>query len=103
MVRPDLVVFDHSPTALLASRGLPMRRALIGSGFCCPPDSVDGEAWGVLRETAAEKMGADRVRGAEEEVLGRVNRILDKWREPGISRLGLIFGCIPLPLSDDTI
>ncbi len=38
MVRPDLIIFDHSPTALLASRGLATRRALIGSGFCCPPD-----------------------------------------------------------------
>src|SRR5690348_15509947 len=26
LVRPDAVVFDHSPTALLASRGLPHKR-----------------------------------------------------------------------------
>ena len=32
-VHPDLVVFDHSPTALLAARGLPLRRVLIGTGF----------------------------------------------------------------------
>src|SRR5438105_2513582 len=38
LARPEVVVFDHSPTALLASRGLPMRRVVIGSGFCVPPD-----------------------------------------------------------------
>src|SRR5437764_11706080 len=36
-VRPDVVVCDHSPTALLALRGVPPRRALIGTGFCCVP------------------------------------------------------------------
>ena len=35
--RPDLVICDHSPTALLAARGLGMARAAIGSGFMCPP------------------------------------------------------------------
>lgn len=38
LVRPDLMVCDHSPTALLASRGLGVRRVVIGSGFLCPPD-----------------------------------------------------------------
>jgi len=30
-VRPDLIVFDHSPTAPLAARGIPARKALIGT------------------------------------------------------------------------
>jgi UDP:flavonoid glycosyltransferase YjiC (YdhE family) len=37
-VKPDLIVFDHSPTAMLAARGRPVRRALIGTGFFNPPD-----------------------------------------------------------------
>jgi len=37
LVKPDLVLADHSPTALLAARGLPFRRALIGTGYCSPP------------------------------------------------------------------
>ena len=37
-VRPDLIIFDHAPTALLASAGYPVRRALIGTGFFSPPD-----------------------------------------------------------------
>jgi hypothetical protein len=37
-VRPDLIVFDHSPTALLAARGCKAKKALIGTGFFCPLD-----------------------------------------------------------------
>jgi hypothetical protein len=37
-VRPDLIVFDHSPLALVAARGWPVKKALIGTGFFCPID-----------------------------------------------------------------
>src|SRR5208337_884725 len=37
-VGPDLIVFDHSPTALLAARGGKARRVLLGDSFCTPPD-----------------------------------------------------------------
>jgi UDP:flavonoid glycosyltransferase YjiC (YdhE family) len=36
-VRPDLLLVDHAPNALLAARGLPMRTAAIGTGFFLPP------------------------------------------------------------------
>lgn len=34
---PDCVVLDHAPTALLATRGLPVARLNFGDGFCIPP------------------------------------------------------------------
>lgn len=37
LTAPDLMLFDHSPTALLASRELGFPRALIGTGFFSPP------------------------------------------------------------------
>ena len=37
LVQPALTVFDHSPTALLASRGRAMRRVLLSPGFFLPP------------------------------------------------------------------
>jgi hypothetical protein len=36
-VKPDVILADHSPTALLASRGLPFKRCLVGTGFFSPP------------------------------------------------------------------
>lgn len=40
LVDPEVTLFDHSPTALLASRSSATKRILFGDGFCCPP--VDG-------------------------------------------------------------
>ena len=37
-IKPDVLVMDYAPTALLASQGLPMRRVLLSSGFTSPPD-----------------------------------------------------------------
>ena len=34
--QPDAIIFDHSPTALLASRTLNTKRFLMGSGFLIP-------------------------------------------------------------------
>ena len=36
-IRPDLLLIDHAPTALLAAQGLPLRRVMVGNGFFQPP------------------------------------------------------------------
>jgi hypothetical protein len=73
-VRPDAVVFDHSPTALLASCWFDHRRFIIARGFELPPRrvavprplcqqlSTDGPH-DTLREPC------DRVRGADTNTL----------------------------------
>lgn len=40
LLRPDLLVFDHSPTALLAARGQHVPRLALGTGFGIPPARV---------------------------------------------------------------
>lgn len=37
MVRPDVLLAEHAPTALLSAAALGVPRAMIGSGFTCPP------------------------------------------------------------------
>ena len=37
LTRPALMVLDHSPVALFATRGGAVRRLRFGDGFCCPP------------------------------------------------------------------
>jgi UDP:flavonoid glycosyltransferase YjiC (YdhE family) len=37
-LKPDVLVADHAPTALLAARGTPLRCVITGNGFVLPPD-----------------------------------------------------------------
>lgn len=39
VLKADMVVMDHAPTALLATRGMPLKRVNLGDGFCIPPTS----------------------------------------------------------------
>ena len=86
--RPDAVLFEHSPTALLAARCLPpgVAKVVTGLGFFCPPDVtplpvlVDGPV-------DPERLAAD-----ERRVLERANRVLARWKRPPLERLGQLFG-----------
>jgi hypothetical protein len=89
LVRPDLVVFDHSPTALLAARagGDAMRRVVIGSGFCVPPDVSPMQ---VLRRTPngdPQKVAAD-----EAALLRRINHLLGEWGRQPLERVTQLYG-----------
>jgi hypothetical protein len=39
LLRPDVVVFDHAPSALLATREATFKRVTLGIGFFVPPDT----------------------------------------------------------------
>ena len=41
LVRPDVVLFEHSPTALIAAYGYDFKKILVGNGFTAPPVSVE--------------------------------------------------------------
>lgn len=40
LLQPDLLIVDHGPTPLLASRGAPFKRMTFGSGFFVPPQMM---------------------------------------------------------------
>jgi hypothetical protein len=85
-VRPDLVVFDHSPTALLAARGIPARRVLIGTGFFCPADEYplpDLRPW--------LPPEPERLRQDENRVLSHANGVLTAWSQPPLERLSQLY------------
>lgn len=86
LIRPDLTVFDHCPTGLLAAQGLPMKKALAGTGFCSPPAVYplpDLRPW---LEGSAEKMRAE-----EDQVLQCANRVLDSWKLPQLDRISQLY------------
>jgi glycosyltransferase involved in cell wall biosynthesis/UDP:flavonoid glycosyltransferase YjiC (YdhE family) len=91
LVRPDLILFDHSPTALLASRGLPARRALIGSGFCCPPDMCP---WPQFASERFADLPPDRSRLLQDEqrLVDTANRVAARMKWPRLERMADLYG-----------
>ena len=84
--QPDLIVFDHSPTALLAAHGLPARRALLGAGFFCPADETplpNLRAW-----TSPDLAQLTR---DEMSVLDRINQILAAAGQPRLERVAQLY------------
>jgi hypothetical protein len=84
--RPDLIAFDHSPTALLAARGLPTRRVLLGSGFFCPPDRSplpNLRPW--IKANASQLIDQERL------VLDQMNTILRELGQSPLDRITQLY------------
>ena len=85
-VRPDVAIFDHSPTALVAARALRAKRILSGSGFLIPPPGYplpNMRYW--------EKFDQPQVQRAEDGVLARVNKVLGAMRIPPLPHMEDLF------------
>lgn len=83
LLQPDLLVFDHSPTALLASRGLGIPRLMLGNGFFSPPREapLPPFAWW------SREVPAARLADSEQRVTAVANGVLDRLAAP---RLGCV-------------
>lgn len=87
LVSPDLVICEHAPSALLASRWCPVRRIVVGTGFSLPPDVAplpDLRPW--------TDVGPFDLVGDERKILDQVNRLLSQDGLPTLSRLGNLYG-----------
>lgn len=83
MVQPDLVIYDHSPTALIASLGQDWKKWVIGSGYLIPKTS-DG-LWGVLQsQTELDRQTVDTLRQYERSLLNVINQNQRKFDAPGL-------------------
>ncbi len=87
-VRPDLIIFDHSPTALLASAGYPARRALIGTGFFSP---VDTGARGLPNMRTWHQADPAELARHETEVLANMNAALRRGSESPLERVAQLY------------
>ena len=85
-IAPHAVVFDHAPTALLASRGLDVVRVQYGAGFSSPPRACpipSFRAWDAISST--------RLESSEARVLDTVNHVLRKSGTPALTMLRELF------------
>jgi hypothetical protein len=82
LVRPDLIVFEHSPTAILASHAYDVRRMNVGTGFTCPPDREPLPDWRPYLKNDAERLHDD-----ERRVRAVANELLVAWNKRPLERL----------------
>src|SRR5262249_2567085 len=86
--RPDIAIYDHSPTALVAAQALKAKRILSGSGFLIPPPGVplpNMRYW--------EKFDTPAVQKAEDGVLERINRVLGVLKVKPLAHMEDLFKC----------
>lgn len=85
-ISPDLIVFDHSPIAMVAARGIPVPQVTIGLGFFVPIDSEPMPCLAPWREMPSEiRLQHDR------NLVDRINRVLSRGRQPELPRLGALY------------
>lgn len=84
-VKPDLVIFDYAPTAMLALRHTKIPKILIGTGFA---DPVPGRPIADWRPYSQD----DGLIGRQEQrVLQQVNTVLERRKQPALARLADLF------------
>jgi hypothetical protein len=84
LVRPDLLICDHSPTALLAARGYSFKRALVGTGFICPPP-------GPPLPSFRPGLSCEQRLSDEQSALSSVNVVLRSITAPPLGYLGQLY------------
>ena len=74
-IEPAAIVFEHAPTALLASRGFEAARMLYGVGFCSPPRLQPFPNFRIWTDVPRARLEA-----SEGAVLDAVNAVLLKLK-----------------------
>jgi UDP:flavonoid glycosyltransferase YjiC (YdhE family) len=87
-LQPDVLLVDHAPTALLATRGRPLPRAQFGTGFFVPPMETPLPSF---REW--EPVPRQRLERSESLVLATCNTLLAARGQPQMDRLQDLFDC----------
>lgn len=90
--RPDALVIDHAPTALLAAKVLEIPRVLVGTGFTIPP------AGNPMPPLCAGARDAE-LAAADAKVLSCINRALEGIGHPGLARVAALFTDAPVVLT----
>jgi len=86
LVRPDLAIVDHGPTALLAARWLGLRRAVFGTGFASPPRLRPMPSFRSWAEVAPQRLVE-----SEQRVLAVVNEAMARLGGPRLDAIADLF------------
>jgi hypothetical protein len=91
-VQPDVVVFDHSPTALAASYAVSVRRVLLGTGFACPPPGREADDLRIWNGNRRESNTSQSV------VLENLNLVRQRYCLPAVDSVGELYAQVDATL-----
>lgn len=86
--KPDAVVADYAPTAMLAARALGIKCINYGMGFTVPPRLTPLPSF-----RFDEAVDPERIRRADSQALEAVNGVLRMWDAAPLERLAQLFEC----------
>ncbi len=89
IVQPDMVIYEHSPTALVASVGYSFRKVLAGNGFMCPP--VEGDTFAVFPTTKRDEQTLAQLQQDDAALLQVINSALQRHSAGPLARLADIY------------
>lgn len=87
LLKPDLLVFDHAPTALLATRGMGLPRLVTGNSFSVPPATRPLPAYRWW-EPAPDRA---RLIGAEARLVASANQVLAALGAPALGQVSDLY------------
>ncbi len=92
-VLPDIVLFEHSPTALIAAYGCRFKKILVGNGFTAPPGSHrPGTPFLRFPTTASRSEVLTGLLQDDAEVLKLINSARSQFGLTELPNLNAIFG-----------
>ena len=91
LVKPDLVLYEHSPTALIASHGRSFRKVTVGSGFMSPPSPAPGMPFAPFSTTVLTPDVLVRLKTDEEQLLAVINQARSMLAMAPLARLADIY------------
>jgi hypothetical protein len=92
LVQPALVLFEHSPTALIAAHSYGFRKVLVGNGFAIPPLPIEASApFAPFATTPRTPEVLAGLRADDGVLLTVINRALERLGAAGLGGLSEIY------------
>jgi hypothetical protein len=86
LIDPEMVIFDHSPTALVAARGRRFSKVLVGSSFTCPPNKTPFPTLQPWRKVPAPVLQRE-----ETHTVDIINQVLQTCGKPAVENLSDLY------------
>ena len=92
LIKPDLVLYEHAPTALVASYGYPFKKVLVGNGFSIPPPPQDiADPFAVFMTTPRTPAAMLGLQQDDRFLLQIINAVLGQLGSPTMQHLGDLY------------